>query len=125
MALEASRVEEIFLDCLFKEDEDTSVHIVAEGITGTIGLHPSRVEEHKAEIEAMLEELPDDFKADGGGGASFLMACNDRHGNQWTGVQKHMEQLFQLGIAIGMVTCPLPRAMWSLSPGGVPYYIIN
>lgn len=91
IVLDPERVEAIFLDCLFKDGEDTSNHIVAEGISRTVGLNPERVEGHKAEIEALLDELPDQFKATGGGGDSFLNACQDKHGNQWTGFHQRME----------------------------------
>lgn len=123
--LTSERVNEIFMDCLFTEGEDTSNYVRAEGITSTVGFHPGRLQNHKAEIEAMLNELPDEFKNSGGGGWSFLNACNDKHGNQWTGSPLIMEQLFQLGIGVGKVKSLLPRKMWSVLPGGVPYYVIT
>lgn len=123
--LDADRVREIFLDCLSRDGEDTSNHIKAEGITTTVGFNPNRLNGHKAEIVAMLDELPDGFKKSGGGGMSFLNACNDKHGNQWTGFHRTMEQLFQLGVAIGKVECLLPREMWSILPGDMPYYTVK
>ena len=123
--INAERVEVIFRNCLFRDGEDTREHVKAEGIMTNVGFHPVRLNGHKVEIEAMLGELPDDFKKSGGGGMSFLNACNDKHGNQWTGLHVRMEQLFQLGIGIGKVEIPLPRAVWHALPGGMPYYIIN
>ena len=123
--LNPAQVNAVFMDCLFKDGEDTSKHVKAEGITTTVGFHPERLESHKAEIEAMLDELPNEFKKSGGGGWSFLNACNDKHGNQWTGFHQRMEQLFQLGIGIGKVQSQLPREMWLALPGGMPYYIID
>lgn len=123
--LSAERVEEIFLDCLFRDGEDTSKHVKAEGINSNAGFHPGRLENHKAEIEVMLDELPDEFKLSEGGGWSFLNAFEDKHGNQWTGLHRRMEQLFLLGIAIGKVEYQLPRDMWSVLPGGMPYLVIN
>ena len=125
MTIDPERVNAIFLDCLFKEDEDTSKHVLAGGITRSVGFHPERLNEHRAEIEIMLNELPDDFKASGGGGMSFLNACNDKHGNQWTGMHQRMEQLFQLGVGVGKAELLSPREMWSVLPGGMPYYIVN
>lgn len=124
-ALNPERVEQIFLACLFKDGEDHSKYIPALGITSNVGFHPGRIEEHKAEIAAMLDELPDDFKESGGGGMSFLNACNDRHGKQWTNFHQRMEQLFQLGLAIGKATCLMPREMWGVLPGGMPYYVVH
>lgn len=122
--IDPERVNEIFFDCLFKEGENTNKHIKAEGILQSVGFHPERIESHKIEIETMLDELSDDFKESGGGGASFLLACNDRHNNQWTGLHERMEQLFQLGMGVGRVKCLMPREMWQLLPGGMPYYVV-
>lgn len=122
--LDPDRVETIFKNCLFLDGEDTSQYVKAEGITLNVGLHPKRLENHRTEIEAMLDELPDPFKKSIGGGYSFLGACDDRHGNQWTGLHRRMEELFLLGIAIGKVELCAPRSMWNVLPGGMPYYTI-
>ena len=125
IVLSPERVESIFLDCLFKDGEDTSKHVKAEGITRNVGFHPERLAGHKAEISALLDELPDEFKKSGGGAMSFLNACNDKHGNQWTGLHIRMEQLFQLGAGIGKVESLMPRSLWTALPGGMPYYVVN
>ncbi len=122
--IDPEHVNAIFMDCLFKEGEDTSKYIKAEGIVTNVGFHPERLKSHKAEIVTMLDELPDEFKESGGGGMSFLNACNDKHGNQWTSLYQRMEQLFQLGIGIGKVKCLVPRKMWNILPGGMPYYVV-
>lgn len=122
--LTADRVETIFMDCLFQDGENMDNHVKAEGVTSIVGFHPARLESHRAEIVAMLDELPDTFRASVGGGWSFLNACQDKHGNQWTGLHQRMEQLFQLGIAIGKVKCCTPREMWPILPGGMPYYVV-
>lgn len=123
--LNAEHVKTVFMDCLFEDGEDTSDHIVAEGIVQTVGFHPGRIEQHRQEIHDMLGELPDEFKTSGGGGYSFLNACLDRHGNQWTGMHQAQEQLIQLGIAIGEVEYCLPRGMWGAFPGGMPYFMVK
>ena len=118
------RVTTIFRDCLFKGDEDTSSHIRSAGIMMTVGFHPGRLEGHAKEIVAMLHELPDTFLKSKGGGWSFLNACMDRHGNQWTDFHRTMDLLFMLGMAIQKVECPAAREDWSRLPGGMPYYIV-
>ncbi|MCB9823315.1 hypothetical protein H6800_03520 [Candidatus Nomurabacteria bacterium] len=125
LVLDPQRVEEIFLDCLFQDGEDTSSYVKAEGIMATVGFHPARLESHREEIEAMLAELPDAFFESRGGGMSFLNACLDRHGNQWTGLQQTMDQLFTLGIAIDKASFLLPREMWNAFPGGMPYVVVK
>ena len=122
--IDADRVSEIFNDCLFKQDEDTTNHVKAEGINSNVGFHPERLNSHIKEITTMVMELPDDFMQSKGGGMTFLNACNDNQGDQWTGSHQRMEQLFQLGIAIGKVNLLLPRRLWTSLPGGMPYYVV-
>jgi hypothetical protein len=122
--LNGEKVRSVFMDCLFQEGEDSSKHIRADGVVTNVGFHPGRLEQHRAEIVEMLDELPDQFKESSGGGWSFLQACDDKHGNQWTDFHQRMEQLFQLGIGINRVKCLLPRELWKALPGGMPYYVI-
>ena len=84
----------------------------------------SEIEKHKIEITGMLKCLPNEFMQNQGGGYSFLKACNDKNGNQWTGSHFQMEKLFALGIAVEKVKCLLPREIWEVLPGGVPYYAV-
>ncbi len=125
LVLNPKKVEEIFLDCLYRDGEDTTNHVLVEGIVANYGLHPERLESHREEVIALLAELPDEFRENGGGGWSFLNACNDRHGNLWTGLHSIMEQLIVMGVALGLVHYQLPKEMWSVLPGGMPYFSIR
>lgn len=122
--LTANRVDEIFMDCLFKDEEPTEVHIVGEGIMVKSGFHPARLESHKEEIGKLLLELPDEFHSDKGGGMSFLNACMDRHENHW-GEHRSMDQLLTLGTATGLAKILVPREMWGMFPGGMPYFVVS
>jgi hypothetical protein len=121
--LNVDNVNEIFEDCLFQDGEDTTGYISAEGIFSTFGFHPDRLESHRQDIEEMLAQLPDSFQEASGGGMTFLNACLDKAGNQW-GDHIHMEQLFCLGIGIGKVKYLMPRDMWDVLPGGMPYCVV-
>lgn len=55
---------------------------------------------------------------------SFLNSCNTNEGKQWTGMHMKMEFLFALGVAIEKVKNLLPREMWPILPGGVPYFVV-
>ena len=122
--LTAENVETIFAACLFKEGEDKEPKVEADGIMAKVAFHPTRLAGHKQQIEEMLKDLPDQFQEKSGGGWSFLNACMDKQGNQWTGLHARMEKLFQLGLAIGKVQCQLPRELWSSLYGGMPYYVV-
>lgn len=128
--LTAERVSQIMKDCLFKDEELTpdgevpSEAVIVAGIMNRFGFHPARLAANRDEIRELLEELPEEFHARGGGGMSFLNACLDKSGRQW-GEHPSMDQLFSLGKAVGMVSCPLPREAWSVLPGGVPYYTVD
>lgn len=121
--LNTERVEEIFLKCLFKDGEDTGNGIDVEGVIVNVKFNPERIEENKAKIIEMLDELPDNFKEGQGGGWSFLNACMDKYDSQW-GEHKNIEQLVMLGIAIAKVKYGMPKEMWNILPGGMPYITI-
>lgn len=124
-AIDPQRVEEIYIASLYEDESEIDDRMVrVEGIVRDTGFNPDRLELHREEVRAMLAELPDEFKMSGGGGWSFLNGCQDRHGNLWTGLQMRVGQLFDLGIGLGLVKCQMPREMWSVLPGGVPYYTI-
>lgn len=129
MKLTAEKVNKIFVDCLFTDEETKDgapgEYIMVQGVVNDFGLHPERTESHQEEIISLLQELPDEFKKSDGGGWSFLNACNDRQGNQWTGLHRDMEQLFVLGMAIKKAEFQLPKVMWRTLPGGMPYLVVD
>uniref|UniRef100_A0A6M3ISC2 Uncharacterized protein n=2 Tax=viral metagenome TaxID=1070528 RepID=A0A6M3ISC2_9ZZZZ len=124
MKLIPENVYKIMVDCLFKEGENSENAIKVEGITHNIGFHPERIKEHSNEIKELLAHLPKEFHKDNGGGMSFLNACINDKGDQW-GEHIDMEALFTLGMAGGYVKTCLPKELWSLLPGGMPYYVVN
>lgn len=127
MALTTDRVRAVMKDVLFRDDEmpaDGEVPfgaVVVDGVLNRYAFHPTRLEELRAEIIEMLSELPDEFRADGGGGWSFLNACLDRHGNHWA-EHPTIEQLLVLGIGVDAAQILMPREMWAVLPGGLPYF---
>lgn len=124
MNLTSENVSEIFMNCLFKEGENTENAIIAEGVMTKVGFHPERLKQATLSIESMANELPDEFKPKGGGGMSFLNACIDNKGNHW-GEHKHIDQLVCLGIASGKLSYLMPREMWKVLPGGMPYLVVS
>lgn len=125
MQLSSSNVELTFLSCLFEEGEDTSNHIHAHGVQMNVGFNPEKIEKYKPEIEAMLKELPDNFKLSIGGGWSFVNACINNKDEQWADSHKTMDQLLCLGLAAKMADFSAPRTMWRSLPGGMPYFFVK
>jgi hypothetical protein len=121
LELNAENVDEIFLKCLFKDGEDTSNHVLAEAVMLKVGFHPQRLEENRSKIEELLSQLPDNFKEGKGGGWSFLNAIETAEGVQWAG-HPDVDKLLALGIGVGKATILLPRELWSVFPGGLPYF---
>lgn len=127
--IDAREVEIILLDCLYKDEEITDNQpppdaVVAKGIINTFAFHPGRLELHKEQVRAWLMALPHQFRSSAGGGWSFLAACEDEDGEQW-GQHHDMQSLFCLGLGLNLVVCLLPREMWDVLPGGMPYYMVK
>ena len=109
-----------FMDCLFKEGEDTTNYVKVEGLTCTFRLHPQRLEEKRELVTALLSKLPANYKE----GWTFLNLCTTKDGKQWAD-QRVCEQLMVMAIGLGMMKYCMPRTMWAILPGGVPYLIIK
>ena len=120
MKLTVENVDKIMVDCLAGSHCNDDM-IVVEGISVKFGLDKMKLNKNAGAIRSMLDELPVEFKD----GWSFLNACNDKHGNQWTGLHMKMEALFVLGMGAGLVIDLMPRRMWDSLPGGMPYYQVK
>jgi len=122
-------VDSIMRDCLYRPDEVPSdgsaptSAVIVEGAIGKFGLHPVRLASYRDAIAELLAELPDEFQPEAGGW-SFLQACVDRHGEQW-GEHRDINALFVLAIGVGLGSWCLPREMWYVLPGGMPYFVVK
>jgi len=130
MKLTTDNVTKIFMECLFTDNEtqDTALisrALVVEGVNLKIGFHPGRIKQNRENIISMLNCLPNSFKAEGGGGMSFLNMMEDENGEQWTGLHQEMDKLVTLGLAITKLSFLMTREMWKILPGGMPYIVIK
>jgi len=127
--IDAKEVGEIFEDCLYKGEkpncETSEDTIVVEGVVHNFAIDLSKLEKHADRVAELLGYLPTNFHKSGGGGWSFLQMCDDRNGVQWTGFHMRMEQLLVLGIALKKARIQVPRDMWKVFPGGVPYLVVD
>lgn len=126
-ALTSDAVQRLYRECHVRPEEAEQARVwpTVRAVVSTAVFHPDRLAAKRDEIAALLAELPDQFHALRGGGWTFLNACDDRHGNQWTGEHRVMEMLFALGLGADLVLETLPREMWSILPGGMPYYAVK
>lgn len=130
--IDPERVNEIFLDCFYTKDEFEDLNeipedaVIVEGIAPNrkFGFHPGRLESHREEVRGFLDQLPEPFHEGTGDGWSFLNACETKDGEQWTGLHQRMEQLFCLGIGLGIAKYLMPSEMWKMLPGGMPYITV-
>lgn len=127
--LSASLVHALLRRVLFTNDELVDGKapdgaVIVQGLVRTFGFHPGRIAESKPEIDALLGLLPDQFQKSKGGGWSFLNACMDRDGRHW-GEHSDVEALVCLGVGAGSASFQMPRDMWDVLPGGMPYFEVH
>jgi hypothetical protein len=127
----SEKVTAVFMDCLYRDGEVGGSPevpkdaVIVEGIMGKFGFHPERLESHREDVRGFLNEMPAMFHKDTGGGWTFLNLCNDKNNEQWTGFHRTMEQLVVLGLGLKMASYCMPRDMWKMFPGGMPYVMFD
>ena len=132
MELTAKNVMDVLYACFYDTSEVEKrgkeavmkEAIKIKGIQNHFGFNPEQVKKHKENIKSMLAQLPDSFHKNSGGGMSFLNACMTKDDIQW-GEHMNMEALFCLGEAAGFVKPCMPREVWGMLPGGMPYYVVD
>lgn len=125
MKLTAENVCGLFEECLAHGDTGKDIRQEAIGVKIGAVLSSDKLQENAELISQLCNQLPDKFKKYSGGGWSFLNMCMDKVGNQWTGCHDTVDKLLTLGIAIGKMSFLLPREMWNILPGGMPYVVVN
>lgn len=131
--IDPQEVDRAFAACFYTEEEIKSFiegklpaeAVIVEGIKGKLAFDPQRLEAQRKKVTEWLKALPHQFRRNSGGGWSFLNACVQENGVQWTGFHLIVDELFCLGMGLGLVECQLPREMWKVLPGGMPNYVID
>ena len=127
MQLTPQNVDKLITSALYTEEEipadgkPPENAVIVEGMVRKFGFHPERLEKTRKDVQAMLGQLPDEFRE----GWSFLNMCNTKDGDLWTGDHAKMEALVALAIGLGIGSYPFPREMWPILPGGVPYVVFK
>lgn len=121
MKLSSENVERIFHECLA---DNTTDLIPVEGIRMKPAFSIKKLAKHEREISEMLGQLPDKFHKGKGDGWTFLNMCMDKSGKQWTDFHTVCDMLVCLGLATGLLSFVLPRDLWNVFPGGMPYVAV-
>lgn len=124
--LTSANVDEIFNKVVC---EDTNPNFKrVEMVDYVFGVDMVKLKKHRQDVKDMLSQLPKEFfpvENGGGGGWSFLQAYDHTDDVQWTDVHLTMEALLIMGMALDMVKFMMPREMWWLFPGNIPYIIVD
>ena len=118
MELNAENVKTLFRECLSDEENGTATY----GIMANVYMNTEGKED---DIKSLLDQLPDAFKVGHGGGMSFLNMCVTKDDVQWTGMHQIMEELVLMGIASDQASFTLPKEMWAVLPGQMPYITVK
>ena len=91
-----------------------------------VGFRPERLELNRFAIIELLLQCNENFmETSKAKGYSFLAFCEDKNGEQWTGMHSVCDNLICLGLAIDKIVFLFPREIWSALPGGMPYLQIK
>lgn len=123
MELTIANVQAVLDACRFKRGEDPGTQVKAEGAMKSYLFNQDRLKNHQEDIENMLGQLPETFKQDSGGGWHFMYATKRADHVKWGSLQA-VDRLLCLGIAIGKARTLMPRDMWHVFPGGLPYFVV-
>lgn len=125
--LTSDNVVSVLKDCLAEDEslKDDPNYLVVEGILHDYLFNRKTLESHRTDVASWIDQLPDEFRKDGGGGWSFLNLCMRKDGMQWTGFHVMQERFLCLAIGLGLAEIQLPRELWSVLPGGMPYVVFN
>lgn len=126
MRLTDDNVNHIFNECISTKAELSENEIIVSGVRLRQPFDIDRINDHRADIIDMLNQLPDTFHVGSGDGWTFLNMCIDNHGAQWTGLHLTCDKLLCLGMAIGACQFTIKQPdLWRMFPGGMPYITIN
>lgn len=98
--------------------------LAARGIVNTYVFNPVRLTSHKTDIVDFLDQLEPSFHANSGGGMSLMNMVATKDGDLW-GEQYHADLLACMAIALSLGKWVLPREMWGMLPGSMPYFVVH
>lgn len=124
MRLTVENLDSVFQDCV--PDSDIEGSIIGECYLSRFAFSEAKIQEHRAEIMAMLLQLPADFmESTLKGGCSVYSANVRADGTIWAKGSEDIERLFALGDAAKCVEAlTTDRNVWLLLPNRQPMYCV-
>lgn len=132
--MNAADVHTTLVSCLFTSEEVDACRaegldvpqdaVVVEGIMRTFGFHPGRLEAARPRVKAWIKEMDPAFLTSGGGGSTFLNLCVLADGTHWAD-QPTCEAFIVLAFGLKLGSFSLPREMWGVLPGSMPYVTLG
>jgi len=126
----ATEVHDTLVSCLYTNEEIDAClaegldvpkdAIVVDGIMRAFGFHPARLEAARPQVKAWIKEMDPAFLTSGGGGMSFLNLCMLADGTHWA-EHPTCEAFVVLAFGLKLGSFPMPREMWKVLPGQMPY----
>lgn len=120
----SKKVNDLMLACLINKpefDANDPDAVVVEGLTAKFVFSREALETARGEyLQLAQEHLDDKFKKSIGEGYSFLGLPFNKRGEQ---VCEHptAQGFLVLGLGMGVAEYCLPKELWVVLPGGVPY----
>lgn len=126
--LTPERVNELFTTCLIQHDIScgTDDDLIVEGIKMKVAFSKKSLAILSDDIKVLISQLPENaFNISKGNGMPFILLCNNKDGELWTGVHRIIEELIMLAIGINCCKYLLPKKLWKLLPGRLPYVVFD
>lgn len=121
--IDYSKVQSAIRDSLAGTEDNPNL-IKVEGVMRTFGLDSTKLEKHRPDVVDWLSQLDDSFMRSRGGGMSLMNMVADKEGSLWA-EQYGADELFVLASGLGLAEYLLPRDMWAILPGSMPYIVVN
>jgi len=125
MKLSTNNVISIFDNCLSNKYTKKENILNVKSVNFNIKFDLEKILKNTNDINSMINELPNNFKENIGGGWSFLNIIINNKGEIWTSEHIIADKLVSLGLATNKLSFLLEKDVWKILPGGMPYIIIH
>lgn len=120
--IDPNRIRSMMESSLADSAEGDGVLIV-KGTINNYAFNKQVLAHFRDDVVKMLDQLDDSFMDDAGGGMSLMNMVATKNGEHW-GEQPTADALFAMANGLGLAHFSLPREMWHILPGSMPYVTV-